>query len=80
MGVKAAGLPNIKGIIQMVSGGINSVNGPFYLTSSPLQQISAGLAGKDRTINFDSSRISPIYGKSDTLQPAALWLIPQTKY
>ena len=31
-------------------------------------------------IDFDASRVNPIYGRSTTVQPAAIQLIPIIKY
>ena len=77
--IKSAGLPNIQGSIEAVTGSMNG-NGAFYngYTGSVIQ---SGLGGSTpRQVIFNASRSAEIYGKSDTLQPPALWLISQVKF
>ncbi|MDM8108555.1 hypothetical protein QUV93_01560 [Phascolarctobacterium faecium] len=79
MASKEAGLPNIQGSIEAVTGTMHG-NGVFYdgYTGSVIQ---SGLGGTTpRQVIFNASRSAEIYGKSDTLQPAALWLISQVKF
>lgn len=80
-----AGLPNILGITDIggFSGTRTAPSGPFFNTV-----LSAGLTvatSVDANVNlemtsFDAARSNAIYGKSTTVQPPALALIPQIKY
>ena len=86
----AAGLPNITGNISNNSGYGLLDNRAIY------QYITNGAFGKIQTnktihyqsantsaacnLEFDASRSNPIYGKSTTVQPSALQLIPQIKF
>ena len=77
--VKTAGLPNIQGSIDAITGAMIGY-GAFYngYTGAIIQ---AGLSGSTtRQVIFNASRSAEIYGKSDTLQPPALWLISQVKF
>lgn len=77
---KEAGLPNITGTIAGDSGtSANNVSGAFYN-----DWVNAGgYEGYDTgnpVIRFNASRSSSIYGKSSTVQPPALTLLPLIKY
>lgn len=77
--VKTAGLPNIQGSIDAITGTMVGY-GAFYngYTGSV---IKAGLDGSTtRQVIFNASRSAEIYGKSETVQPAALSATPQIKY
>lgn len=72
-----AGLPNIKGDLdQMVTDSGGGFSGAFYSKGTPRIR---GWAPADydelRNIGFDASRSSSIYGKSDTVQPAAVKML-----
>lgn len=68
------GLPNVYGMSTWITGGVHSLSGGFY--SSPelgsVPHISTTLNGYDGCSAFDMSRVNPIYGASDTVQPRAL--------
>lgn len=90
----AAGLPNIKSLqkyedirMPLVGSGeagktygkggfmeLHLNTGYFSGGNSAGNSISYG------DIDFDASRVSPIYGRSNTVQPAAIQLIPIIKY
>lgn len=77
---KEAGLPNITGTITGDSGAsANNVSGAFYN-----DWVNAGgyegYGGGKPIIRFNASRSSSIYGKSSTVQPPALTLLPLIKY
>lgn len=85
-----AGLPNITGYANpsLQLGGariaIEGLNGAFYSTTAygcsiQLTVIDQYNVGTDGII-LDASRSNPTYGKSTTVQPSALALIPQIKY
>ncbi|MBR4188576.1 MAG: tail fiber protein [Kiritimatiellae bacterium] len=60
-----AGLPNITGTVGGI-GHLGVVNGVFAIPSS---NGYGGGTGGSHNANFDASRSSPIYGRSDTVQP-----------
>jgi len=68
--VKEAGLPNITGGIRNAYGN-GSINGAFLHNGSSYTAQASG-SYTDRMITFDASRCSPVYGKSDTVQPASV--------
>lgn len=80
--VVAAGLPNITGAIQNNFTYFSSeTEGAFYSYAS----VTAGnLAPGEGVLynynKFDASKSNPIYGNSNTVQPAAIRLIAQIKY
>lgn len=78
-----AGLPNITGQSNVFNSNQDeSYNGAFS-TSVLLDGNWAGSsgAGKYKTrLCFDASKSSTVYGKSETVQPPAVTLIPQVKY
>lgn len=85
---KSAGLPNIEGIIGVVSNGVNlafplDISGAFTsLNASSSCTIVSGsytATGTYRT-KFDASVSSSIYGGSDTVQPPALTMRYIIKY
>lgn len=77
--VLSAGLPNITG--SFVNGdSATNYTGAFYhgdIVSS--DRFSTG-GENDHTAKFDASRVSAIYGRSNTVQPPAVSLIPQIRY
>lgn len=84
-----AGLPNIQGT---TSTNVGNGRGAMYMEGSGAfaprtQQGAAILLDSAFTYNnqvigvdFNANRSSPIYGKSSTVQPPAIQLIPQIKY
>jgi len=80
-----AGLPNITGKATFLnSDGVNQGlypdKGAFYWGEYNAG-IVAGSSGKGkRDLMIDASRSNPIYGRSDTVQPPALCLLPCIRY
>lgn len=80
-----AGLPNILGITDIAgfSGMGTEPTGAFFNTVlTPKMTVATNI---DTNVNlettaFDAARSNAIYGKSTTVQPPALALIPQIKY
>ncbi len=62
-----AGLPNITGTFSGThvdpTGAFKTENDPYYLAYASDSRINY--------LNFDASRCSPIYGRSNTVQPPA---------
>ena len=78
-----AGLPNISGGL----GGIySSFSNPFesgalyYSNAGEARQLVLQDGSAKSTINFNAAKSNTIYGKSTTVQPPAIALIPQIKY
>lgn len=95
VGTKEAGLPNITGYIagilvvaktNQTEGNIKGFFRPMLTDfSSPAMGNAAYQTKTDATrdgsyIRVDASYSNAIYGKSDTVQPPAIVLIPQMKY
>ena len=78
---KSAGLPNIEG-----SGGpwLDSAKANFTGAFAQKNRISDPMGGAGAmsitSFDFDASRSSPVYGRSATVQPPALTLLPCIKY
>ena len=78
-----AGLPNIKGEIygkfskSVYPGSLFSLLISYDNRSASVQSSAGWYEGK---AGFDASRSNPIYGKSNTVQPAAIELIPIIRY
>lgn len=74
-----AGLPNIDGSFGGKAAGNIIPSGAFF----GIGNIGGGSADNTapgyENIGFDASRSTPIYGASDTVQPAALTLLPCIK-
>lgn len=66
-----AGLPNIEGNFYYGSTSNPVGNGAFYVGSGVGSMITANSGYTSYYINFNASRSSSIYGKSDTVQPPA---------
>jgi hypothetical protein len=70
-----AGLPNITGKIDHNYGETKHqgvLSGAFATTDGETKSWSAEwTSGNDVAISFDASRCSPVYGRSDTVQPPA---------
>ena len=79
----AAGLPNITGHIDYDSAGNIDYRENGCL-STDKNKAATGTRGSSvdlyRGIHIDASRSNPIYGRSDTVQPAAIKLIPIIRY
>ena len=75
-----AGLPNITGYASPRKDGYNGgglADGAFWLTSDTASAgHGATETGHGTRINFDASRSSEVYGKSDTVTPAHTTLYP----
>ena len=77
-----AGLPNITGTMFFrerlngvpSSGVFNQKNTPSSATYHTPGD------GHNTTVSFDASRANPIYGRSNTVQPSVIKLIPIIKY
>lgn len=66
------GLPNIKGQLKHDNELAGYASGAFYGIGSARNDIfGCPNAVGGMITNFDASRCSPIYGNSDTFQPAA---------
>ena len=78
----AAGLPNITGALKYRYSAIYSAEGSF--AQGRARENSVNLAFSDSstglTASFDASRSNPIYGAAETVQPAAIKLIPIIRY
>lgn len=83
-----AGLPNIEGSLKNIPQG-HSVFDAILVQSGALSTTTAkkyGVTGSGSysswsdSIDFDASKSNPIYGTSNTVQPAAIKLIPIIRY
>ena len=87
-GQRKAGLPNITGIASnyydcglLRADGNLAVSGCFYEGEQTEWEISGGARSDvGRKLNFDASRSNAIYGKSSTVQPPAINVIPILRY
>ena len=79
--VKEAGLPNITGTFSPVFEDSDVVNptGAFYFEGTARDAFGTGSRGQ-YGISMDASRSNQIYGKSTTVQPPAVTLLPCIKY
>lgn len=70
---KEAGLPNITGEITSPRSEVpmGSGSGAFYSSNSGTTYAGGSSYSLPRTVNFDASRSSSVYGNSDTVQPDA---------
>lgn len=78
-----AGLPNINGEFFAVGWEAEGTetSGAFYTTKRWQNVMApAGSTIGGRVFNLDASKSDAIYGKSTTVQPPAIVLIPQIKY
>jgi hypothetical protein len=82
VGVIDAGLPNITGNLSycMAWSGTTDGDGAIQRTDSGQNAPNGDGCGNGGTFNFNASRSSSIYGKSQTVQPPAIQLIPQIKF
>ncbi len=67
--LEEAGLPNITGKFS----GHNSSSGAFKHSKNGNWHGNRNNNGQKRTVSFDASRCSNIYGKSETVQPQAIY-------
>jgi len=78
-----AGLPNITGTAKNLAvphTAIQSFAGSLYQSAASGSTQGSGGCGNTLTLELDASRSSTVYGKSETVQPPAVMLIPQVKY
>lgn len=76
--VRAPGLPNITGFFNFSF--LNTNNGALYQASQQGGYTFLDYLDAAYKLGFDASRVNSIYGKSNTVQPPALVLIPQIKF
>lgn len=76
--VKAAGLPDITGVVGDI-GVDGTISGAFYVHSSGGKIYNGGTSA-DRNAGFQASRSNSIYGASTTVQPPALTMRYYIKY
>ena len=88
MGIKAAGVPNITGVLQNIAetfayfGASTDDSALYHISQEPTagqtpQVSDVSAAG---TMGFDASRCNKIYGSADTVQPPSLLQIPQIRF
>ena len=81
--IKEAGLPNITGEFATECGHwawSDHPNSAIYSGGTINNNSGSPDGTGDDIIKFNASRSNPIYGKSDTVQPPAITLLPQIKY
>lgn len=81
--IKEAGLPNIIGNCKPVFGVIGSYSGAITYTGTKkfvFSTVGGSLHSADGSLYFNASHSSKIYGKSTTVQPAALQTLIIIKY
>ena len=85
----APGLPNITGAVGILDGqggGLMYQEGAFHKYDGDLPSNFTRRGGANDYVSpgvkayFDASKSSPIYGSSETIQPAAIKLIPIIRY
>ena len=77
----AAGLPNITGWFANGAEIYKQyASGAFYIDDdlTPVEGHADG--ANNGNVRFDASRANPIYGRTSTVQPPAISLIPQLRY
>lgn len=79
--VKAAGLPNITGdMTYNLSTAGRKGTGAFALRDATVWKVNPGSSNfYESTVDFSAARSNNIYGKSSTVQPPALTLLPIIK-
>lgn len=75
-----AGLPNIQGSIGINGGNYVAPEGVFYYSGSNAQKHTANTGTNNARVAFDASRISSIYGNSNTVQPSAIKIRVKTRF
>ncbi len=78
--VKEAGLPNITGTLYSVINEQGSASGAIQYAATETGVAEIGTARQRGNYTLNASLSNPIYGKSDTVQPPALTLLPVIKY
>lgn len=82
--VKAAGLPDITGsaAIGGTEQGIYNATAAFYQNGKFSHMFAGAYTGQSYIpiLAFSASKSNPIYGRSDTVQPPAISLMPQIRY
>lgn len=67
-----AGLPNIMGVAATDQLTVEQVTaGAFYVSKSMHTGRDTATAARSSILGFDASRSSPVYGRSETVQPPA---------
>ena len=82
LAILPAGLPNIKGntgYLYYPNEGY-TVSGAFYKGKNGTAVNAYGTDYNEPVLSFDASRSNSIYGKSETVQPPSISLVPQIKY
>ena len=75
------GLPNITGGIGfMGGGGVREVGGAFYASDGGVSYVHNTATINVAVAGFSAQRSDPTYGASNTVQPAALTILPCIKY
>lgn len=77
--VKEAGLPNITGTLYSVINEQGSASGAIQYAATETGVAGTGTARQRGNYTLNASISNPIYGKSDTVQPPALTLLPCIK-
>ena len=77
--VKEAGLPNITGTLYSVINEQGSASGAIQYAATETGVAGTGTARQRGNYTLNASLTNPIYGKSDTVQPPALTLLPCIK-
>lgn len=81
--VVPAGLPNIKGntgYLYYPSNVGYTVSDAFYKGKNGTSVNAYGTTYNEPVLSFDASRSNSIYGKSETVQPPTISLLPQIKF
>lgn len=75
---KEAGLPNITGKRNNIAhwGDSDSDEGAYAVKNPYISRVSNYDTGTGTPLAFDASKSNPIYGNSETVQPASLTLLP----
>lgn len=76
------GVPDITGAFTIRRAGFSYSSGAFYEYSNGNSGWGSGSNDTQTTgeIKFSAKESNPLYGNSDTVQPAAIVLLPQIKY
>lgn len=73
----AAGVPNIGGLLPVVTDQNMTSNGCYEVSYKTEKRMNWGSTGDavDTGVSFDASRSNPIYGASDTVQPESVGMV-----
>lgn len=77
---REAGLPNITGNFVLSSDSTAEQMKGAFVRGASVGRYAGDRDNNAMDISFNASRSSPIYGRSSTVQPASIVLIPQMKY